>query len=59
MAVIHILADGRVVDDIRGFVVKMEYAAPLYNLMIERSTTPRKTKKASQAATERGEMKGA
>lgn len=33
MAVIHILKDGRIVDDITGHVVKMEDAAPLYELM--------------------------
>lgn len=33
MAVIHILKDGRIVDDITGHVVKMEDAEPLYNLM--------------------------
>lgn len=33
MAVIHILKDGRIVDDITGHIVKMEDAEPLYNLM--------------------------
>lgn len=33
MAVIHILKDGRIVDDISGHIVKMEDAEPLYNLM--------------------------
>lgn len=33
MAIIHILKDGTRVDDIRGHVVKMADAAPLYELI--------------------------
>lgn len=33
MGVIHILKDGSVVDDIRGHIVRIEDAAPLYQLI--------------------------
>ncbi|MBR2963498.1 MAG: hypothetical protein IKC53_04765 [Lentisphaeria bacterium] len=33
MAIIHILKDGTRVDDIRGHVVKIADAAPLYELI--------------------------
>lgn len=33
MAVIHILKDGSVVNDISGRVIKMEDAVPLYQLL--------------------------
>ena len=33
MAVIHILKDGTVTNDISGYVVKVEYAEPLYRLI--------------------------
>lgn len=35
MRVIHILKDGSQVEDITGHVVKMDDAAPLYNLIRE------------------------
>lgn len=33
MAVIHILKDGTILDDITGHVIKMEDAEPLYQLI--------------------------
>lgn len=31
--IVHILADGKRVDDITGYVVRVEDARPLYNLI--------------------------
>ena len=44
MAVIHILKDGSVVEDITGHVVRMEDALPLYQLIdnINRKGSKRK-----------------
>ena len=42
MAVIHILRDGSIVEDISGRVVKVEDAGPLYHL-IESINRNRKT----------------
>lgn len=45
MAVIHILKDGSVVEDITGHVVRMEDALPLYQLIdsINRNGSKRKS----------------
>lgn len=44
MAVIHILKDGSIVEDITGHVVRMEDALPLYQLIdsINRNGSKRK-----------------
>jgi hypothetical protein len=40
MRVIHILKDGSQVEDITGHVVKMDDAAPLYNMIREINRKP-------------------
>lgn len=54
MAIIHILKDGTRVDDIRGHVVKIADAAPLYELIhsmnkAARPFTNRRKEKAEEA----------
>lgn len=50
MAVIHILKDGTRVDSIRGHVVKMADAAPLY-AMIDKMNTRAAARPGSSAKT--------
>ena len=47
MAIIHILKDGTRVDDIRGHVVKIADAAPLYELIhsMNKETRPSSRRK--------------
>lgn len=54
MAIIHILKDGTRVDDIRGHVVKIADAAPLYELIhsMNREAKPSASKKPLEAAEE-------
>lgn len=55
MSIIHILKDGTRVDDIRGHVVKIADAAPLYELIHSmnkeaRPSTGRRKEKAEEAS---------
>ena len=41
----HVLRDGSQVADITGYIVKMEYATPVYNLLATINQDPRKAHK--------------
>lgn len=45
MAVIHVLKDGRRVDDITGHVVQVRDASQLYRLMRDLNSRPSKEKR--------------